>query len=261
MIGHTASHQYYQMLQLLKTIRASPPGMWLESYRLMQFVTDSAVGFDCSTEAKIEFIQLLVLMNQKRHQGRFYEDYLKPLIDNKEGKVLKRKLRVSIRTFKYLELLLYNSTAFEHWKKCNLKSSKFIAISKQLSIFLYFISRNYQYEDIADMFGIQSSSTISEIVNRCANGIHQYKSQFINWHDEESKQKMLTTAAGYGFPNCVALVDGVVNTITSFDSKFTASWSTSKKHYGIVSLVMCDLHDKILFYSTGNCGSRNDSGI
>ena len=35
-IGHTASYQYYQML---KTIRASLPGMWHESCRLMQFVT------------------------------------------------------------------------------------------------------------------------------------------------------------------------------------------------------------------------------
>ena len=45
-IGHTASHQYYQML---KTIHASLSGMWHESYRLMQFVTDSTVGFDCAT--------------------------------------------------------------------------------------------------------------------------------------------------------------------------------------------------------------------
>ena len=63
-IGHTASHQYYQISHWLKTIRASQPGMWLEPYRLRQFVTDSTVGFDSSTEAKIEIIQLLELMNQ-----------------------------------------------------------------------------------------------------------------------------------------------------------------------------------------------------
>ena len=52
-IGHTVSHQYYQMIHVLKTIRVSLPGMWHESYRLMKFVTDSTVGFDCGTEVKI----------------------------------------------------------------------------------------------------------------------------------------------------------------------------------------------------------------
>ena len=72
---------------------------------------------------------------------------------------------------------------------------------------------------------------------------------------------MLDQAREYGFANCIALCDGVVNEVTSFDRVYTSSWTTRKHDYGIVSLVMCDLNDRILWYSTGNCGSRNDSGL
>ena len=56
---------------------------------------------------------------------------------------------------------------------------------------------------------------------------------------------MLSTAGKYGFDGCIALADGVVNDITSFD-KVTASWPIRKQKYGIVSLVLCNLQNRIL---------------
>ena len=218
---------------------------------------------------KKKLLSLLLLLykeqNQKkmssRYFGRFYEDFLENVIDQGNDAVLRKKLRVSCKAFNHILHLLTQSPQFRTWKHRNLKSAVFVLIAKQLCIYLYFISRNMNYDSLADLFGISSTGTICTIINRVADAIVEYKSLYIKWHNEESKQQMLSNASGYGFEDCIALVDGVVNDITSFDKVFTASWTTRKQKYGIVSLVMCDLQDRILFYSTGNCGSRNDSGI
>ncbi len=221
------------------------------------------------TKRKKMLLCQLLLWNEKRIQkkstsryyGKFFEDFLIHVIEKNDDKILRRKLRLNCKAFNHLLHLLTESTQFKTWKSRNLQNQTFVTISKQLCIYLYFISRNMSYDSLADLFGVGSTGTISTIIKRVADAILEFKNIYIRWHSDSSKADMLSTAASYGFDGCIALADGVVNDITSFEKVFTASWTTRKQKYGIVSLVLCDLQDRILFYSSGNCGSRNDSGI
>ena len=93
---------------------------------------------------------------------------------------------------------------------------------------LSFFSRNYQYNYISDLFGISGGNVVGAIIDRVATSIVYYKDHFIKWHGSASKVAMLEKASEFGFPNCIALADGVLNTVTSFDKQFAASWTTRK---------------------------------
>ena len=185
-----------------------------------------------------------------KYCGTYYESFIKRLIDDNNDTLLKKKIRICSATFHYLVRLVRDAPQFAYWNNNNLKSSRFTSVEKQVCIFLYFVSRNYHYDDIADLFGLSGGNVVSTIVDRVASAIKHYKNQFIKWHNTASKIRMLEKAATFGFPNCIALADGVINTVTSFDKQYAASWTTRKKNYGICTLVLCDLDDKyfILFH-------------
>ena len=187
------------------------------------------------------------------YKGRYFEDYLEKAINLEEDDILRKKIRMNSYSFNYIYTLLCNSITFKYQATHQCRNQRFIPLKKQLCVFLYFISRNYQYDDIAHLFGLSDGSLVSLIIEKVAIAIVEYKNDFIKWHTDESKVKQLSKAKEYGFDDCIALVDGVVNKITSFDKRYTASWNTRKCHYGIVSLVICDIFGRILWVSTGNC--------
>ena len=141
--------------------------------------------------------------------------------------------------------LIQVSDEFAYLQKKYFKNDRYCSIEKQLAVFLYFISRNYMYSDISDLFGFGGSSTVSNIIDRVANSFLELRQDFIRWHSIESQERMLKQSSEYGFDNCIAICDEVVNYITSFDKVYTSSWTTIKNQYGIVSLVMCDPNDNM----------------
>ena len=212
-------------------------------------------------------LALLVLLHSQRTEryskvkGRLYEDFIEPMVKANDNRLLKRKLRVTVRSFKYIVALLKESEAFRFWRDHNTDNPKYISVEKQAAVFLYFLSRNYFYHDLADYFGLGGSNTISMILGRVADGLLEFKNVFIKGHTTSTKTEMLREAHVRGFSNCIGIIDGVVNNITSFDKQFPHSWTTRKSVYAMVSMVICDIRGRILWYSTGNCGSRNDRGI
>ena len=211
----------------------------------------------------LELLEKRRLLKEKRtkYVGRFYEDFLEPMITNKNDKQLKKKLRVTSKSFNYITDLVYRSNTFSFWQEKNTKNTYYVPVAKQVALFLYFLSRNNFYDDIADYFGLGGSNTVSIIIERVSKAIIEYKSVFIKGHTEETKRQMLLDANDRGFTHCIGIIDGVVNTITNFDKEFPHSWTTRKSVYAIVSMVICDIRGNILWYSTGHCGSRNDRGI
>ena len=201
------------------------------------------------------------LENSCKFKGTYFEHFLVPIIATNNNKMLRRKLRVTIRSFKYIVALLKESNAFRFWKTHNTDNPKYHSVEKQTALFLFFLSRNYLYHDISDVFGLGSASVVCTILERVSQGILEYKMVYINGHSDESMTEQLENANHYGFTNCIGIIDGVVNKITSFDKVYTHSWTTRKSIYGMVSMVICDTLGRIVWYSTGICGSRNDRGI
>ena len=159
---------------------------------------------------------------------------------------------MTTRSFNFIVGLLKESQAFNYWKNHQLKSPSYISVEKQTCIFLYFLSKNIFYSDLADYFGVAGSGAISQILDRVAKGLLEYKSVYINGHADASKRQMLLDANSRGFTHYK---------ITGFDKEFPHSWTTRKSIYGMVSMVICDIRDKIFWYSTGIPGFRNDRGI
>ena len=130
--------------------------------------------------------------------------------------MLRKKLRVGVKSFKYIVALLLESHAFQFWKHQNVQQ-KYISIDKQVAIFPYFVSRNYLYHDIADIFGVGGANTVCKILERVSSSPLEFKSVYNKGHTDVSKQEMLENANHYGFINCIGIIDGLVNQITSFD--------------------------------------------
>ena len=61
----------------------------------------------------------------------------------------------------------------------------------QICVFLYFVSRNYYYDNITDLFSLSGGNVVSTIVHQVAHDIQHYKDIFIKWHYTSSTIKML----------------------------------------------------------------------
>ena len=135
----------------------------------------------------MSLISLLLLMRSKKktneeklkYKGTYYEDFLAKAIKTGNNVVLMKKLRVKKESFDYINQLMTNSIAFTYFRNSNLKSDRFVPIEKQVCVYLYFISRNYQYDDIAELFGLSGASMVCQIIDRASRALVEYKDNFI----------------------------------------------------------------------------------
>ncbi|XP_047510358.1 protein ANTAGONIST OF LIKE HETEROCHROMATIN PROTEIN 1-like [Pieris napi] len=124
----------------------------------------------------------------------FYEDIVVKYTDEDYAEKFKMKKTTIQALINHLR---------EYIKPC----SSVIPLDKKVHIFLWLLTSDSSYSDVAELFGMHKSS-VSYIFHELATLLSEQKYHFINWPSlEEQHVTRIKVNSRFGFPNCVGFID------------------------------------------------------
>lgn len=138
--------------------------------------------------------------------------------------------------------------------KENIETGSTIPLDKKVHIFLWLLTSDYSYNEVALLFGLHKAS-VSYIFHKMALLIAEQRYHFISWPSiEEQHVTRIKVNSKYKIPNCVGFIDTCQFNLRAKNSK-------KSKHDTVLLQAVCDESLMFIDIHIGDIGKTKKSKV